>query len=407
MSDKIQETVLSNLTDDMASSFFEGGASSGNVILPDEPNQEPAPKTEPKKEPAAAIKHPINDFDTTELIGDLLGSNNDDDNSEPVSEPQAKDDDQKRPVGRPKKIEGELGFDIQGLYEDETLLPFDSEEQVKTIEDLKELIKANKVEERNAGKAEAINEYKESLPESLRYILDYTESGGTDIDSFLKALGQANQVRDLDISKEFDQKEVLRQYYALQEWSPEEIEEEIESLLDLGEDKLKVAASRLKPKLDKMQEQNIQYQLARTKQLQEQQAEAQKFYVRNVVDSLKKGALNDMKISRDEQRDLYSALVEERYQSVNGGVTNRLGALLDKIQYVEPNYELLAEVTMLLSDPAGYKTKIREQVKKEVTADTIKKVKTEQGLKKSGTSISEPEPSRPAKKLTSGFRNPF
>lgn len=403
MNSKAQETVLSNLTDNLVDSFFDSGASSSNVLLPgsDEP-----PKTTDDT-PAKAnldkqIVNPTKDsFTTDELIGDLLANPADIDVDLDVEPPA----DKKGP-GRPKKVE-EAEFDFNSLISDDVLLPFENDEAIKTVEDLKELIKANKAEERRKGQETALKSYKETLPESINMILDYAENGGQDFDNFLKALGQVRQVTDLSVDKPADQKEIIRQYYSLHDWSPEDIEDQIETLIDLGEEKLKSAASKLKPKLDQHQQEMVQSQLDEAKRLKERQEQAQRAYVNNLTTTLKKGTIGDMKLTKEEQKDLYSALVEERYQGVDGSTTNRLGALLDKIQFLEPNYELLAETMMLLTDPKAYKAKIREEVKKEVTADTVKKIKSEQGLAKTGSNVEPPSTSSRLKRLDTNFKNPF
>lgn len=404
MSESIQETTLASLTDDLAGSFFDGTGSSTNVILPNEPGDKPIDKVESTKtnEP---IKHPQFDFSTDDIIGDLLKTNVEEATThEPVVDDK---DDTKKGPGRPKKVDTELGFEVDALFEDDLLFPFEDDTPVNSVKELKDLIKGNIEDVKVKSKTEGIKEYKESLPDTVKFILDYTEQGGSDIENLLKTLGQTRQIADLDIEQEFDQKEVIRQYYGVQGWTPAEIESEIEDLKDSGSDKLKNAAVKLKPKLDRQQEQVLAHQMQVAAQQREQQEQAKAYYEKNIVDTLKRGSLGDMKLSKDDQKDIYSALVTERYKSIDGSITNRLGALLDKIQFADPNYELLAEVTMLLSDREAFKTKIREQIKKEVTADTVKTIKGRQGLAKSGTTIEQPANTKTIKRLGSGFINPF
>ncbi len=395
MAEKIQDTTLSSLADDLASNFFADAGGSNNILLPDADNSDPK---EPNKK-VNVVTNPVIDFDTTELLGDFLK----DDDDEPVIETAPDGTDDKKPVGRPRKDD----VDFDSFISEKVLSPFDDDAPIKSFTDLKELIKANRAADKETAKTEALESYKENLPEAVKMILDYTENGGGDVTEFFKALGQARQVSDLDPERDFDRKEIIRQYYQTQGWTPEEVDEEIESLLDIGEDKLKNVALKLKPKLDRLQQEVIEAQIEQGKVFKQQQEQAQAFYVKNVVDVLKTGALGEIKITKQEQKDIYSALVEERYPTASGGQTNRLGAILDKIQFVEPNYALLAEVTMFLSDPEAFKTKIREQIKQEVTADTIRKVKSEQGLKNSGSAPELKDSKGKVKRLDSTFRNPF
>ncbi len=394
---EIQESVLASLSDDLANSFFESGVSSENIILPSEDSIEETNKPTDKtktKDKQNGFKNPIIEFDTSDLIEGLdLDEHPEDDL---VTE------DKKKP-GRPPKVSSEIDFDLSPLFADETLRPFEDEAPVKTLDDLKELILGNREAALTEAKEKVLEDYKSAFPESVKLILDYVENGGQDFDNFLKAVGKTRQITDLDVEK--DTKEIIRQYYSLQDYTPQEIDEEIESLLDLGEDKLKQTAARLKPRLDKMQDELVNQQLEQTKEIQRQQQQAQQFFVKNVVDTLKKGSLGDIKISKDEQSDIYKALIEERYQTANGGVTNRLGALLDKIQFIEPDYALLAKITMYASDPQGFEKKIREEIKKEVAAATVRQIKQNQGNNKaSGHADASPNK---IKRLNNTFINPF
>lgn len=407
---QIQESVLETLSDDLATSFFESGVSSDNIIVPkdddnEDEQQDDEQKNQPdnsKKKKNSDFKNPIIDFDTSDLIDGLNEDEGEDEQD--VTKPVTKSDEVKKP-GRPPKVSEELNFDINSFFEDETLSPFEDDVPVKTVKDLKELIIGNRDFAVEEARTKALDEYKATFPDSVRKIMDYVENGGSDFDNFLKALGKTREITDLDV--ENDTKEIIRQYYSLQDYTPQEIEEEIESLLDLGEDKLKQTAARLKPRLDKMQDEIVEQQLEVQKQYKAQQDNAQRYFVKNVVDTLKKGSLGSLKLSREEQNDVYKALIEERYETPMGGVTNRLGAILDKIQFSDqPDYALLAKITMYASDPEAFEKKIREEIKKDVTAESIRKIKqTQQGSGKSSTHVETP-PNR-IKRLDGGFRNPF
>ena len=88
---------------------------------------------------------------------------------------------------------------------------------------------------------------------------------------------------------------------------------------------------------------------------------------------------------------LYDGLVQPNYPSISGRNTNLLGHLLEKHQFVEPNYPLVAEALWLLADPEGYKSKIMEQGKNKVVENTVRQLKTEQGRKISSTVPEEKE----------------
>ena len=75
---------------------------------------------------------------------------------------------------------------------------------------------------------------------------------------------------------------------------------------------------------------------------------------------------------------LYNGLVQPNYPSVSGRNTNLLGHLLEKYQFVEPNYALISEALWLLQDPDGYKSKIMEKGAQKTIEKTVRKLKTEQ-----------------------------
>ena len=99
------------------------------------------------------------------------------------------------------------------------------------------------------------------------------------------------------------------------------------------------------------------------------------------------------------QSMLYNGLVQPSYPSISGKNTNLLGHLLEKYQFVEPNYQLISETLWLLQDPEGYKAKIMEKGATKSVEATVRKLKTEQS-NKGGNSLgidSEEDTSKPTK----------
>jgi peptide methionine sulfoxide reductase MsrA len=86
--------------------------------------------------------------------------------------------------------------------------------------------------------------------------------------------------------------------------------------------------------------------------------------------------LGDLKVDRKTQAMLYNGLVQPSYPSVSGKNTNLLGHLLEKYQFVEPNYTLISEALWLLSDPTGYKAKIMDKGAQQSVETTVRKLKT-------------------------------
>ena len=109
----------------------------------------------------------------------------------------------------------------------------------------------------------------------------------------------------------------------------------------------------------------------------------------NVYNTLSEGKLGDIKLDRKVQNHLYAGLVQPNYPSISGKPTNLLGHLLEKYQFVEPRHDLIAEALWLLSDPTGYKDKIKQQGSKKAVEKTVRQLKTAQSQKISSSTVQE------------------
>ena len=125
-----------------------------------------------------------------------------------------------------------------------------------------------------------------------------------------------------------------------------------------------------------MQEKIVVKKLQEQDLKKKQQQHASKQYMSNVYETLKEGSLGDIKVDRKTQAMLYNGLVQPSYPSVSGKNTNLLGHLLEKYQFVEPNYTLISEALWLLSDPQGYKAKIMDKGAQKSVEKTVRKLKT-------------------------------
>jgi len=288
------------------------------------------------------------------------------------------DDDKKETRGR-KAISG-ISDVFSKMIKEDKLVPFDDEKAFDdyTAKDWEELIEANLEEKANQVRRETPKQFFASLPDELQIAARYVADGGTDLKGLFSTLAQVEQTRDLDIKSERDQEIIIKEYLnATGYGTSDEIEEEIEIWKDLG--KLEQQASKFKPKLDKMAEQIVIKKVQEQQIKQKQQEQASKDYMQNVYDTLKDGNLGDIKVDRKTQAMLYNGLVQPSYPSVSGRNTNLLGHLLEKYQFVEPNYGLISEALWLLQDPEGYKAKIMDKGAQQSVEQTVRKLKTEQG----------------------------
>ena len=327
---------------------------------------------------------------------------------EAISEIFDEEDDTPKAAGRPKVDKSGLVDTFSKLIDEGLIVPFDDEKPLEeySTKDWKELLQANFEDRENKIKQETPAALFGSLPEELQYAAKYVMDGGRDLKGLFKALSHVEEVRQLDPSDDNDQEVIARQYLrATQFGTEDEINEEIDTWKDLGT--LHKKASQFKPKLDKMQQEVVAYQLQQQEQFKQQQEEATHQFMDNVYHTLKDGHLNGVKMDKKTQAFLFTELTQPKYQSLQGRNTNLLGHLLERYQFVEPRYDLIAEALWLLADPDGYKNNLKTQGKTEAVQETVRKLKTEESRKVSSTQMIEDEPQKPAKRTIPRQQNIF
>jgi hypothetical protein len=266
--------------------------------------------------------------------------------------------------------------------------------------DVEELWQANLDNLKQEVAAKTPQEFFQSLPDELQYAAKYVADGGQDLKGLFQALAQVEQVRELNPAAEGDQEIIIRNYLqATQFGTPDEIEEELTTWKDLGV--LEKKAKQFKPKLDQMQEEVVQAKLIEQEARQQQQEQAAQMYVQNVFEALRPAEINGLKLDKKTQAQLYAGLTQPNYPSISGRPTNQLGHLLERYQFVEPNYPLIAEALWLLSDPESYRQNMIKQGKNQAVEQTVRQLKTEQSRKNVSTYQDDDEPkarkiSRPA-----------
>jgi hypothetical protein len=268
------------------------------------------------------------------------------------------------------------------LIEKGLIVPFEGDEDISkySLKDFEELFEANTQEKASKLKEDVSAEFFDSLPEELQVAAHYVANGGNDLKSLFRSLAAVEEIRELDADDENGQEQIVRSYlHATNFGTADEIEEEIEGWKD--RDELGNKAKKFKPKLDAMQEQIVARQIQQQEQMRKQQQKQAQMYMDNVYKTLEPGELNGLKLDKKTQNTLFAGLTQANYPSMSGRSTNLLGHLLEKYQYAEPNHALISEALWLLSDPDGYRNKVREIGKKEATEKTVRQLKTEQSNK--------------------------
>ena len=356
-----------------------------------EGNDDPAGKDDDKADPAS--KAPVSRETVDDIVNDL-------------DEDDAAAAQNKGKGGRPKTDKSGLVEFLKKRIESKEMFAFDDfDESKQTLDDylsglgekdIEELWQANIDNLKSEVAAQTPKEFFESLPDELQYAAKYVADGGNDLKGLFRALAQVEEVRELDPAKEGDQETIIRNYLqATQFGTAEEIEEELNTWKDLGT--LEKKAKQFKPKLDQMQEEIVQAQLAEQEARKQQQEQAAEAYMQNVFEALRPAEINGLKLDKKTQATLYSGLTQPQYPSISGRPTNLLGHLLEKYQFVDPNYPLIAEALWLLSDPEAYRAELKKQGKNAAVEQTIRQLKTEQSRKNTSTSFQDEDEPKPRK----------
>ena len=318
--------------------------------------------------------------------------------------PEFEDENKSKP-GRPKTEKSGLVEFLKKRIESNEMFAFDDYDEKKQSldeylsglgeKDIEELWQANIDNLKQEVAASTPAEFFQSLPEELQYAAKYVADGGQDLKGLFAALAQVEAVREMDPSDDNDQEFIVKSYLQATNFgTPDEIEEEITTWKDLGV--LEKKAKQFKPKIDQMQEQIVQAQLQEQEYRRQQQQQAAQAYTQNVFEALRPAEINGLKLDKKTQAQLYSGLVQPQYPSISGKPTNLLGHLLERYQFVEPNYPLIAEALWLLSNPEEYRGNLMKQGKTQAVEQTVRQLKTEQS-RKNTSSYYEEEEQRPRK----------
>lgn len=266
---------------------------------------------------------------------------------------------------------------LEKLVKSGNILLFEGDKSLEdyTEKEQGELIQANLDRVREEAEESAPAEFFDSIPDSLKFVAKYHADGGKDLKSIYKYLAENEEIKELDITTEEGQEKTVRSYFKMNgDMSPEEIEEELNSLKDLP-GALEKKAKLYKPKLDAKQQQIIDKEINDQEIRRNQHQQAVIKYRETVINTLSAGELNGLKITPSVQNMLFEGLTNSNYPSVSGRNTNLLGHLLEQNNYVKPNPVLISKVLWLLKDEKAYEDAIKASANKEMVIDTVKKLK--------------------------------
>ena len=281
----------------------------------------------------------------------------------------------------------------------QTYNDFDSEKETldsylgkMSEKDRQELIDKNYEIRETKLKEEYQDEVFNNLPGHLKFVAKAIADGTMDEEVAYVALGRIEQTRRLDPKDEGDQEGIVGSYLqATQFGNAKEIAEQIGEWKENGV--LDKKAAQMKPKLDKMAEEQLQYYAAESEKFKDSQAQAAKWYAQSVEDALKDGDLNGLKIGKKTQAQLYQDLMLDIKPSARDGrPMNALWRKLEQIQVVEPDFKHLMEINYLANHRDEFIEMIKQQGRNEAIGKVTKELKTVQGTGADrGQELQEPE----------------
>lgn len=245
----------------------------------------------------------------------------------------------------------------------------------------------------------APREYFESLPDPAKDVAIYAQQGGTDWDDFYLRKGRQMEIAKLDPLNEEHQVPIARAYLKrTTQMSSSQIEEQIEDWK--ATDKLPKKASEFKPALDSIQQESVNAKIREAEQQKKKSDEISNFYIHNVGETLSKNELAGIKLDKKFADQLYTGLTQVAPGPFSGRPLNLLDALIEHKQFVEPDYESLALATWLLQDKVGFMKSMQQVGANQATADQVKLIKLEQGIKSGGgATVNKDEEIKQVRKL--------
>lgn len=402
------KSLIDSLDRDEALHFFEGIPNANNIIVTEEnkdlPDETKEKEIDPRKKPDQFLKGMDEpDFQINDLLEEAFPDREIVDKVDLLVKKEVPEEDEEVEVPDDKTVTNDSSF--TSLIKDGILSPFEDSEEIKDIDELKELIQANVTTKYEQGRQEGALELLGALPQDLQKAIKYALDGGKDVSGLFAKMNTQKDVQTLDIENERDQEEIIRKVLKSQDLSEEEIQEEIESYKDLNS--LKRMATKLKPRLDKIQEKEIESELKRAESLREAAKEQAELYATSVKEALSTGDVYGYKLDDTLKDKLAQQMSNAMFKSVSGQNTNLLGKLLEKYQIEEPDMNRIMGATLFLLDPQEFLKKISLENSKSMEKEVIRRIKNVDITPTVETRIINTQTDKKTTKRTNNFFRPL
>lgn len=265
----------------------------------------------------------------------------------------------------------------------------------KTFDELKELINENKKHEIEENKKKWEEESTSDLSPQVKSIMEYAKNGGKDVTPLVEAWATVESITNLDPNNPADAEDLVRYNLESKGLEEDEINEQIELLK--SSNRIVAKAIDLKPKLEKLETERIaqmeEQQKIRQKELQENKLK----YQTNMTKAIDT-TFTDKNISNTIKKSILEPTYDSSFRP--GLKVTGFQKSLEDLQLDPTKNNHFAEVALLATDREKFFEIFGKEIKKEVTADTIKKLK----YSKSTNQSSEEEVNLNKPNKLKGFR---
>jgi hypothetical protein len=268
----------------------------------------------------------------------------------------------------------------------------------KTFDELKELINENKKFEVEENKKKWEQDTVEGLSPQVQSIMEYAKAGGKDVTTLLEAWATVESISQLDPRDINDAEELVRYDLEAKGLNEDDIEEQVDLLKSSG--KILQKAVNLKPKLEQQEVQRIAEMEALQKQRAEQLQQNKVRYQTNMSQAIDK-TFSDKNISGVIKHSIFEPVYESAFRP--GMRVTGFQRGLEELQLDPSKNEHFAEVALLVSDRDKFFEVYGNKIKRDVTADTVKKLK----FSKNTNQTADDEVSLNQPKKLKGFRAPW
>lgn len=285
----------------------------------------------------------------------------------------------------PKEIPADFSSSLKKLFEEEVLFGFQDDkgelEVPKTVDELKEVIAANKEEWKKEFQAQFEKDYTSDLSPQIQSILDYGKKGGTNIEPLLQKWAKAEKISNLDETDLNQAEKIYKEYKSAIGESEEEYADELQLLKDSN--KLTSRAATLKPKLIQAEEEALNAEIAAQEKRDEIAKKAIEQYKTVVKTTLQKGKLGEVVLDKQEQQNLFDLTIPNQYKTYSGRGSG-FDKILEDLQFGDKqDYEHFLQVVKFASDKEGFLNKIKTEAKKDTQANIVRQLKTAKSDKSS------------------------